>query len=147
MVGPFIVLLVVVAAALILLRLGRDETVSGSRAARWLVLGALILMGLNVAFWLFMGVGEMISGDLSGVGHFVPAAILIALMLLAWRRPLEAGVMLVAVGTLSAIYFSTRLTEGLGFDFVTIVMVGMPLLFGVLLLAAKATARLSYGRG
>jgi len=143
-VGPVVVLAVVVALAIVLLRRGRDEVVFHSRPARWLVRGALALIGLEAAFWLFMGVGEMASGDFSGVSHLAPAAILIALMLLAWRRPFEAGILLVAVSVVSALYFSRIMREGLRFDLATLLVAGLPLICGVLLLAAKAAPRLSH---
>jgi hypothetical protein len=60
-------------------------------------LAALVLLGLGVAFYLSFTIGEMASGDISGIQHVPPAVILAALLLVSWRHPLAAGVVLLAL--------------------------------------------------
>jgi len=68
------------------------------RLVHWMRRGAYILLGLAAAFWLFMGVGEMAGGDLSGVSHPVPAALAVGLLYVAAKSPLAGGLCLAAVG-------------------------------------------------
>ena len=70
--------------------------------ARRTKIAALVLLGLGVAFFLMFAVGETAGGDITGVQHFPPAAILAALMYVAWKRPFAAGVILLALAVLLA---------------------------------------------
>jgi hypothetical protein len=96
-------LAVIVALGIVVWRRGRDRRVESSRPARWLRIAGLIPPGLLVAFFLFFGIGEMASGDLSGAGHLLPAAAVALLAVLAWMRPLEGGIALIAGGVVAAI--------------------------------------------
>lgn len=58
---------------------------------------ALVFLGLGVAFYLSFTVGEMASGDISAVQHLPPAVILAVLLLVSWRHPLAAGIVLLAL--------------------------------------------------
>lgn len=98
-------------------------------------------MGFYAAFWLYFGIAEMISGDLSGVIHLVPAIMLVVLMFLAWRRPFEGGVVLVVLVVLASLYYGVATMQG-GRSFrVTFLFGGVPyLVFGLLFLVAWALA-------
>ena len=60
-------------------------------------IAALVLLALGVAFYLMFAVGELAGGDVSGIQHLAPAALLGALLWLGWRRPLVAGIVLLAL--------------------------------------------------
>ncbi|MBM4424547.1 MAG: hypothetical protein FJ030_14360 [Chloroflexi bacterium] len=107
--------------------------------ARWTQGGAFTLLGLFVAFWTFMGVGEMIGGDLSGGAHLVPAAIVVALMLLAWKRPLLGGIFLGIIGLLASIYFLSLRSGLAGVLLISgPVLIAGALIIAVSLMRAKA---------
>lgn len=112
----------------------------GQTAANAVKIAGLILIGLAIAFLLFMGIGEMLSGDFSGISHVIPAIILAGLAAWSLRSPRGGGAALAVVGLLIAIYFyaqggafQTRLTA--------ILLTGAPILVsGLLLLAASTLA-------
>ena len=136
----FIVVAVVVLAILVFRR-GSDEDVARDKRALWVRRIALILMGLSAAFWAFMGVGEMASGDFSGVIHLVPAVMIVLLMLLARRRPFEGGIVLALLGVAASAYFYNAGAE-LASNMGIIAITGAPFLVaGLLFLAAAALAR------
>ena len=58
---------------------------------------ALGLLGLGTALFLVFGLAELLGGDLTGVQHLIPAAILAALMYVGWRRPHAAGITLLVL--------------------------------------------------
>lgn len=62
-------------------------------------LAAMTLLGVPAALLLLMGFGEMLGGELTGIQHIPEAALLLALVWLAWRYPWPAGAILVG-GTL-----------------------------------------------
>lgn len=135
-------LVAILVLAIIAFRRSPDKVIVSNKQAKWLLYTALVLMGIYTAFWLFFGMGEMISGDLSGVIHLVPAILLIVFMFLAWRRPVEGGVALIILGVLASLYYGVATMQG-GRSFqVTSLIGGVPyLLFGLLLLGATALAR------
>ena len=98
MIGMFISMAAVAVLAVILWRRGPDRRLSQPSVGRWLGVAALVLLGAQVAFYLFFAFGEMFSGDLSGAGHLAPAAATALLAWLAWRRPLEGGIALLVSG-------------------------------------------------
>ena len=66
---------------------------------------ALVFLGLGVAFYLSFAVGEMAGGDVGGVQHLLPAAILAALLWTGWRRPRPAGIGLLVVAVPFAVAY------------------------------------------
>ncbi len=127
---------------IVVFRRAPDKVTVSNTRAKWLMRIALVLMGLYVVFWLFFGIGEMISGDLSGAFHLVPAIMVVVLMFLAWRRPKEGGVIIVVLGLLVSLYYAfATMQGGRSFD-VTSLIGGVPFLVsGLLLLGAVALAR------
>ena len=87
----------------------------GRRAdARRTKTAALVLLGLGVAFYLTFAVGEMVGGDISGVQHLLPAAVLGALLWLGWKRPRTAGIVLLALAIpLGAAYIAVLVIRNL----------------------------------
>lgn len=89
----------VVAAALfwlVLVRRSRLQYASGStdrqaEGARLAKIAALLLVGLGVGFFLVFAIGEIAGGEISGIQHLPPAAVLGVLLWLGWRRPRAAG--------------------------------------------------------
>ena len=113
-----------------------------NKQAKWVLRGALVLMGIYTIFWLFFGISEMISGDLSGVIHLVPAIMLVVLMFLARRLPIEGGVILVILGVLASVYYIIAAIQGdVSFRVTSILVGGVPyLVFGLIFLVAAALA-------
>ena len=135
----FIVVAVVVLAILVFRR-GSDEDVARDKRALWVRRIALTLMGLSAAFWAFMGVGEMASGDFSGVIHLVPAVMIVLLMLLARRRPFEGGIVLALLGVVTSAYFYDASIGPEG-NLETIAITGVPfLVVGLLFIVATVVA-------
>ena len=66
----------------------------GARRAK---IAALALIALGAVFFSMFAVGEMASGDISGVQHLPPALALAALLWLGWKRPRAAGIVLLVL--------------------------------------------------
>ena len=131
-----------VVLAIVVFRRGADGVIASSKHATWVLRGALVLMAIYTAFWLFVGIAEMTSGDLSGVIHLVPAIMLVGLMFLARRRPIEGGVVLVVLGVLASVYFFAATHGGSAFQIQAALFGGAPyVVFGLLFLAAAALAQ------
>jgi hypothetical protein len=64
---------------------------------------AFVLAGLLAIFLLFMGLGEMFGGDIGGIQHVIPAAVLLALMWVGWKKPYWGGSGLCIAGVLFSI--------------------------------------------
>lgn len=84
-------------------RRGRDRRIEGARLARRLRRAGLVPLGLQVAILLLFGIGEMAAGDTSGAGHLPEALVVVLLAAVAWLRPLEGGIALLASGILFTI--------------------------------------------
>lgn len=113
--------------------------------AQTLRIAGLAVIGLVVAFLLFMGIGEMASGDLSGASHLIPAVVLAGLAALSLKTLRGSGAALAVVGLAVGIFFymqmgkpETRLTA--------IMLTGAPILLGGLLLMAASGMREKAGR-
>jgi hypothetical protein len=78
---------------LVLLR-GRDPLAGGQ--GKGLRIAALVPLGLQAAFFLLFAIGEMAAGDLSGAGHLLQVVGAALPGYLAWLRPLEGGIVLLA---------------------------------------------------
>ena len=128
--ADFVAILVV---GYLFLRRGRDQKVRQSRTARWLLVAALIPLGLQVAIFLLFGIGEIASGDLSGVGHLLPVVSAALLGLLSWQRPQEGGVALFLVGVVT--------TAGLSDTTATLIMAAPQIVSGLLFLIGGMIAR------
>ena len=114
-----------------------DRVLSQDKTTRWLARAAYLLMGVNAAFFIFMGVGEMTGGDMSGAAHLIPAILLVVMVWLVSRRPLEGGIVLTLTGVLSMFTFVNFFEGQWSFSPGTALIVGGPfLLSGVLLLLA-----------
>ena len=72
-------------------------------------IAALVLLALGVAFYLAFAVGEMAGGDVTGVQHLLPTAVLAALFWMAWRRPRRAGIVLLVLAVPFAVGYITLL--------------------------------------
>lgn len=99
-------------------------------------LAALVLLGLGVAFYLTFAVGEMAGGDVGGIQHLPPAAVLGALLWLARRRPRTAGIVLLALAVpLGAAYIAVLVVRDLPLPWALWIVLP-PLMTGWLLLGA-----------
>lgn len=141
MLYPLFILIAVIMLAGIAFRSTPYDLSAQTQPARWLMRAALVLMGFYVAFWLFFGFGEIFSGDFSGASHLLPAVLIIFLMLLARRRPLEAGIVLVILGVLASGLFIASRSGEWTFRFQAALIGGIPfLLFGLLFLSVSILA-------
>ena len=91
-----IVLIALVGA--VTLRVGLDRRAHDSGWCPAAMGVGLIPLGIQIAVLGLFGFGEMASGDLSGSGHLISLAISLLLGVLAWLRPIEGGLALLAVG-------------------------------------------------
>ncbi len=100
----------------------------------------LVIVGLGSLFFSAMGVGEMIGGDLSGLQHLPPAALLGAFVYLGWRHPVAVGIVLVIIAFgLASLYAFAFFgsDESVGTRIAWALQVALPpLVAGVLLIAA-----------
>lgn len=109
----------------------------GKAVAQVLKIAGLAVIGLVVAFLLFMGIGEMASGDLSGASHVIPAVVLGGLAALSFKTARAGGAVLAVLGALIGLFFYTQ-TSSLQARLTAIMLTGGPLLVGGLLLLASA---------
>lgn len=69
-----------------------ERGVPVNASARRMKIAAMVLLGLGIAFYLMLALGETASGEAGGAAHLLPALLLGALMYAAWKRPLAAGI-------------------------------------------------------
>jgi peptidoglycan/LPS O-acetylase OafA/YrhL len=111
-----------------------DEGARRSKAA------AFVLLGLGFAFYLMFAVGELAGGDISGVQHLLPAAILAALLWLGRRRPRRAGIILLVLSVPFAVgYVALLVVRDLPLTWALVVALP-PVVTGLLLVRAGREA-------
>jgi hypothetical protein len=106
-----------------------------------LKISALVLMLLITAFFAFMGIGEMLGGDLSGMGHLPPVVLIAFMMWLGWKKPLAGGLTMSLLGVLISIYFFIVVNRPADRPIAMLIMGGPFLLFGLLFLFAALIER------
>jgi hypothetical protein len=131
------VALIVLLGALTL-RIGRDRRAHACVWCRAAMGAGLIPLGLQIAVLGLFGFGEMASGDLSGSGHLVPLAVSLLLGVLAWLRPIEGGLALLAVGATTHPLYNDATARW--------ILASPPLISGALLLLAGVAVRGVGGR-
>lgn len=104
---------------------------------------ALALLAVPIGFQLLFAIGEVAGGDASGLVHLVTAAPLIAVAVIALRRPALAGAILLLVGLAIALGYLI-LVSGRAMPIETIVIVEaillVPVVAGILLIASVEAA-------
>ncbi len=71
-------------------------------------IAAAVILAITSLYWLIQGiVGLSKPGNAAEIASqsLVPAAIMIVLLFLSWRKPLLGGILIAAFGVLAAIYF------------------------------------------
>jgi hypothetical protein len=97
------------------------------------------LLLIPLGFLLLFTVGEIFSGDLSGLSHLIQAAPVLFLIILSIKKPFMAGLFLLIIGLVLGILYPFRVP----FEIQTILLVEIilflpPVISGVLLiLSAK----------
>ncbi len=136
-------IVVIVALGFLVWRRGRDRRVGTIKSAHWLRIAGLVPLFLQVAIFLLFGIGEMASGDLSGAGHLLQVAATVLLGLLAWMRPLEAGVALFAGAVLfiAGMVTSINLSESTVISPAIMIMAAPQMISGVLFFIAGMLTR------
>jgi hypothetical protein len=139
-------MLAAVSFLLVLWSRSRRESVpdvggQGGRAGhvRLTKIAALLLVGLGVGFFLLFALAEMAGGDVAGIQHLPPAAILAALLWLGWKRPRAAGIVLLAIAVpLGVLFIVSAAVEGVrpGELWVALSIPLVPVLTGLLFLRA-----------
>ncbi len=104
--------------------------------AKGLKITALVLMILVAAFFMLMGVGEMLGGDLSGMGHLPPVVLIAFMMWLGWKKPLAGGLTMSLLGVLISVYFFIVVNRPADKPIAMLIMGGPFILFGLFFLAA-----------
>jgi peptidoglycan/LPS O-acetylase OafA/YrhL len=95
---------------LVLVRRSRRRYGSGRKErraedARLANIAGLLLIGLGVGLFLIFAIAELAGGDRAGTQHFLPAAVLGALLWLGWRRPRRAGIILLSLALPLGLFF------------------------------------------
>lgn len=99
----------------------------------------LLLIGLVVAFLLFMGIGEVAGGDLSGISHLIPAVVLAGMAAAGLKWPRSAGAVLALTGLAIAVFFYAQMST-LQTRLTAIALTGGPVFLGGLLILGGAYA-------
>ncbi len=73
------------------------------KAARILKIIGLLPIGFLSLVSLVFGIGESTGGDLSGLMHLVPFALLALAVWLCWKYPLWGGILLLAMALFRAL--------------------------------------------
>lgn len=106
------------------------------KLATGLKITALVLMALAALFFSFMGVGEMLGGDLSGGMHLPPVALIALMMWFGWKKPLTGGATMFGLGVVISVFFlfvTSQAESG-----IAILLMGGPFLLpGLLFMAAS----------
>ena len=106
-------------------------------AARWLAWIGLFLLGVQAVFWFGMGIGEISGGVSGGVMHLIPGAALLLTLFLAWKIPLESGLILAFQGLALAVSTLVGTNESFSGLMAVLVFTALPpMLIGLLLLWA-----------
>ncbi|MBK8902447.1 MAG: hypothetical protein IPM53_14770 [Anaerolineaceae bacterium] len=134
--------LAVVVLGILVWQRGHEVHTWETRAGRtWLIAG-LVLVGLHAVFHLVFAIGEMAGGDMSGAGHLGPVIAMVLLGWFAWRRPLEGGIVILALGLVVAAYFGLI---GLIVTW-TLPAAGVLLIMGTIQARKETTHGASHGR-
>ena len=111
-------------------------------AANGLKIAALALMALAALFFSFMGVGEMLGGDLSGAFHLPPVALIALMMWFGWKKPFSGGATMFGLGIVISIFFFVVTTQT--DRAVAIFLLGGPFLLPGLMFMAAALLKNSH---
>jgi hypothetical protein len=76
------------------------------RTSGFLIAG-LVVLGLIAIYWLIQGVGLIFSGASAStfVLYLVLSLIMLALIIISWKRSLLGGILIATLGILMAVYF------------------------------------------
>jgi energy-converting hydrogenase Eha subunit A len=140
------ILIFPVVAALVLAVLSwrreRDTRYAGQAYARTVFYTALALLAIYALFWFVFGFGEIFAGDIGGLIHIVPAVTVVFLWVLAYRRPLEAGLVLTGLGLVQGLYIFFATGGSASSRLNGVLLAALPFLaIGLLFLAADRLAR------
>jgi len=105
--------------------------------AQTLKIAGLVVIGLVIAILLLFGIGEMASGDLSGLSHVIPAIVLGGVAVLSLKTVRGSGVTLMVLGVFIAVFFLMQ-TVPFQSRLTAILLTGGPILLGGLLLVAAS---------
>lgn len=95
--------IIIILLGLILLLKGPDLRDSGEQVVRWLKSGALAPLAIQGIIFIIYGITEIANGDAGGVIQFLALLPIALLAYNAWRRPLEAGLLMILAGIVSVI--------------------------------------------
>ncbi len=111
------------------------------KLSKGLKITALVLMLLIAVFFMLMGAGEMLGGDVSGMGHLPPVVLIVFMTWLGWKKPFMGGLTMSFLGILISIYFFIIVNHPQNKALAMLIMGGPFLLFGLLFLAAALIER------
>jgi hypothetical protein len=117
-------------------------------SAKQLKVAGLIPLLIPIALLLLFTIAETVGGDLSGLGHLIMLAPLVALAVFAWKKPdlggkiiVVIGVLLTIIGLAPAVLFRVVSSEegmGIGAMIGTGLIVYVPIIISGLLFRASA---------
>lgn len=73
------------------------------QSAKLLKWAAVVLLIPIIALYALFGFGEAAGGDMSGLVHLIPAVLLLACVVLAWKSPKIAGILMLIIAVIAAI--------------------------------------------
>jgi hypothetical protein len=111
------------------------------KLSKGLKIAALVVMGLLTVFLLFMGFGEIVSGDYSGMQHLIPAVVIMLMMWAGWKKPFVSGIAMCVLGLVTGVcFFNVQFPPSR--ETITALIIPLPIIVsGLLLLAAGLIER------
>jgi hypothetical protein len=135
-------LIVVVTLAVVSFTRPPDMLTRHAGTPRTLVRIVVGMLVVPTAFFLLFGIGEMLSGDLSGAMHLPPVAFIALLMWVTYRTPFESGIGLLVIGVFNTGYLLFANRDLIAMSLVPIALLGVPFLIcGALAVLAALIAR------
>jgi len=108
------------------------------KTVQGLKIAALVPLAFMVLLLLSFGIGETLSGDWSGLMHFVPVIFAVLVAWVCWKRPLWGGVLLLIGVVFEVVFFWGTLVGRPPMWFWPLIIMILPLAFsGLLLLTAE----------
>ena len=139
-----IILLAVLSLAMVLFLRGSDVHLAQNKTAWQLATAALVAMCLFAVYNIFLGFTLRDIGNLSGVFFLVWGLLSAMLAFLAWRCPVEGGLILLALAGVLVVYHYMKDLTNLDYDLLMgVIVTGVPYFigFGLWFLLAGLLAR------
>lgn len=137
-------LLAVLSMSVVLFLRGSDGRLAKDKTAWWVATSAFIAMCVFAVYNLYLGFTLRDIGFLSGVFFLVWGVLCLMLAFLAWRRPCDGGLILIALAGLLVLYHYMKDLANLEYNLrMGVIVTGVPYFigFGLWFLLAGLLAR------